>query len=155
MPSTIVAYLLKSSLATSPPESSYVHPDLLQDGRNVVARTHDVADFQIMRHLHVDDAHALPGGLIVIKAAQIFARDQGVSFAVLLASSRFENGTDCRSALPSSPEGKTLKWKSCFSPRVSIHVELCRFRAPPRRQLQPQHALDISHEIARHAHRDG
>src|SRR2546423_14782648 len=39
-----------------------------------------------MWNLDVDDAYALPCGLIVVEAAQICARDQGVTFAELFAT---------------------------------------------------------------------
>ncbi len=51
-------------------------PICLKHGRNVVPRAHDVSDFQVMGNLHVDDAHALSRRLVVVEAAEVFARDR-------------------------------------------------------------------------------
>ena len=75
-----------------------IHPDLLENRWNVVARAHDVADFQIVRDLHIDDADLLPRWLVVVEAAQIFTRDERVSLAVFLAFG-FKDGTQRRASL--------------------------------------------------------
>ncbi len=75
---------------------AYIHSDLLQHSRNVIARAHDIANLQIMRRLHVHHAHALHRRLVIVKAAQIFPRHQRVAFAKLLTA-RFQHRPNLRS----------------------------------------------------------
>src|SRR4029077_1886863 len=65
-----------------------IHPDLLEHRRNVVARAPDVSNFEVSGDLHIHDRHALHGRLVVIKGAEIFARDHCISLAVGLFPAR-------------------------------------------------------------------
>ncbi len=86
---------------------SDVHPYLLKHGRDVVARAHDVSDFQIMRHLHVNDAHALPRRLVVVEAAEVFARDRACILRCIFRL-RMRKWREPLRGLCCKPAGKTL-----------------------------------------------
>ena len=103
-------------------------PSCLQHCRNIISRAHDVANLQIMRHLHIDHAYALHCRLVVIKAAQIFARHQRVTFAEFLAVARFEHRPNlCSTFLQSGREDLELEILSSL--RVS--------RTPPQAAPAP------------------
>src|SRR5215831_1400821 len=106
-----------------------IHPDLFQDGRNIISSAHDVAELEIVGNLHIDDADALACGLIVVKAAQIFAGDKGVTFAVFFAV-RFEDGADRGTARLQSGRND-LEWNLLlFSPVREVYRGFSGFRSP-------------------------
>ena len=49
---------------------SDLHPDLLEHRRNIISRAHNVADIQILRYLHVDNADALQRWLVIVESCQ-------------------------------------------------------------------------------------
>ena len=96
-----------------------------------------------MRRLHVNDAHALPRRLIIIKTSQIFARDQCISLAIFLAL-RFQHGANRRPPFLQAGREYFELEILLLSALLEFDRELRRFRTPPCGQLQPQHSVDIS-----------
>src|SRR5579862_3229792 len=60
-----------------------VQADLLQNDGNIVSRSHEVADLQSLRDLHLHNAGTLQRGLVIEEAAKIGPRNQTVAFAVV------------------------------------------------------------------------
>ena len=63
---------------------------MLEHGWNIIARAHEVANFEIFWNFYIHDADALHSRLIVVERAEVFASDEGITLRVF-RSARIEH----------------------------------------------------------------
>ena len=96
----------------------------------------------------------MPRRLVIIKAAQVFARDQRISLAVFLAV-RFQNRPH-RDAPFLQAAGEYFELEVFFLPAfLEVHRQLCGLRPPALGQLQAQHAVLIAGQVVGYADGNG
>ena len=106
-----------------------VHSNLLQHGRNIIARTHDVAGLQILGNFHLHNADPLKGGLVVVKSIEVWPSNHAVALVEGLTASGKHGANFCFALLQAARKHFELEVLTLATP-MQFNQQLIRFRAP-------------------------